>query len=267
MPETQAELLKRVFVVIPAFKEKRDIAKTLELVGREYAAGTVHGIIVVDDGSMDFNATSRAVNAEVRRLGLEKGAVKVVRHFFNRGKANAVLTGFKRARDQGATAIVTVDADTVDYPSDGIARMLSDLEKPGVDMVVAGNVQPNDRGISSFHPMSGQRAFQASAFNLYFEGNKTWRRLLDRRGYGLETSLNFLFEGRTVRSPVVFRTREPFRGSRRVERRITGEIARTLRLIDSLERSKAPKIGLDSRSRLSSFKVNVLRRLGAIRRK
>jgi glycosyltransferase involved in cell wall biosynthesis len=69
-------------------------------------------VIVVDDGSSD--ATARE---------LEGVGVVVIRHEANRGKAETLWTGFTRARELGADAVVTLDGDGQHRPED-IPRLL-----------------------------------------------------------------------------------------------------------------------------------------------
>jgi glycosyltransferase involved in cell wall biosynthesis len=94
-------------VVIPAYNEAATIR---ELAQR--ARSLVDLVIVVDDGSVDGTAKY-----------LEGLKVIVLRHERNRGKADALWTGFRRALELHATAIVTLDGDGQHNPGD-IPRLL-----------------------------------------------------------------------------------------------------------------------------------------------
>lgn len=94
-------------VVIPAYEE---VATIRDVAAR--ARALVPTVIVVDDGSRD--GTSEAL------AGLD---LIVLRHDANRGKADSLWTGFARALELGAAAIITLDGDGQHGPED-IPRLL-----------------------------------------------------------------------------------------------------------------------------------------------
>ena len=101
----------QVLAVVPAYQAERTVGTVVRglraKLGRE-------PVIVVDDGSTD--GTARAAE--------QAGAV-VVRHAENRGKGAALVSGLLRARELGADAVVTVDADG-QHPSEEAARVAVD---------------------------------------------------------------------------------------------------------------------------------------------
>ncbi|WP_018137736.1 MULTISPECIES: glycosyltransferase family 2 protein [unclassified Thioalkalivibrio] len=86
-----------VHALIPAHNEAPTIAAVV-------AATRAHvdRVLVVDDGSRDGTAD---------RVPTEPGVIEVLRLPENRGKANALWTGMQYALEQGADAIITLDAD------------------------------------------------------------------------------------------------------------------------------------------------------------
>ena len=86
---------EQVFVVIPAYNEGALIGRVVGEVRERYPR-----VVVVDDGSRD----ETALRAQ------EAGAV-VLRHPLNRGQGAALMTGIEYARRQGASCVVTFDAD------------------------------------------------------------------------------------------------------------------------------------------------------------
>ncbi|MGC4094258.1 MAG: glycosyltransferase family 2 protein [Polyangiaceae bacterium] len=102
----------KVAFVVPAYRAERTLAPVvaglLEGAKSLTAAGETP-VIVVDDGSNDATADV------ARQAGAE-----LLRHESNRGKGAALLTGFRHAAQQGARAVVTVDADGQHPPEQAI---------------------------------------------------------------------------------------------------------------------------------------------------
>ena len=89
---------KRVAVVVPAHDEEQLIATTLGGV-----PGFVDRIVVVDDGSSDATAE------RVRAFGDPR--VELVVHDRNRGVGAAIVTGYKRALEEGDDVVCVIAAD------------------------------------------------------------------------------------------------------------------------------------------------------------
>lgn len=94
--------------LIPAYNAAETIAPLVQELLRLWPA-PVSGVkvLVVDDGSTD----------ETAKHAQQAGA-NVLRHTHNRGKADALRTGFAEASRLGANAVVTLDADGQHLPSD-----------------------------------------------------------------------------------------------------------------------------------------------------
>ena len=111
----------RVAVVIPAFNEaatlREVVMRTLPYASR---------VIVVDDGSSD--ATSAVLH------GLP---VTVLRNAVNRGKAASLRRGMLCALDEGASAVVTLDADGQHEPEDIPRLVAMHLTRPQAIVVGA----------------------------------------------------------------------------------------------------------------------------------
>jgi glycosyltransferase involved in cell wall biosynthesis len=104
-------------IVVPAYNEEEAIREVITRV-KKICSGEDE-IIVVDDGSDDRTS----------EIALKTG-VKVLRHEKNMGKAIALKTGFRAAKND---VIVTIDADCT-YPPEEIPRLVKNLE--GRDLVV-----------------------------------------------------------------------------------------------------------------------------------
>ena len=83
-----------IIALIPAYEEGPRIGAVVEAARRHVP------VVVVDDGSTD-DTVARA----------EAAGATVIRQVLNAGKGAALRAGFRHALDQGAAAVVTLDAD------------------------------------------------------------------------------------------------------------------------------------------------------------
>jgi len=110
---------RQCVAVIPCFNEAPLIAALTADVGRH-----LPHIIVVDDGSTDGTARqAQAAGAEVIRLGR------------NSGKGAALQAGWRHARQQGFTWVLTMDGDGQHSPDD-IPKFLARAEHKAAALVV-----------------------------------------------------------------------------------------------------------------------------------
>lgn len=117
-----------VAVVIPALNEAATIVEVAT--GARAVCDTV---IVVDDGSSDGSA---ALIGEL--------PVTVIRHDATRGKAAALMAGFKAALARGAAAVVTLDGDLQHKPGD-IPRFVARAAASPETMIVGRRIARNGR--------------------------------------------------------------------------------------------------------------------------
>lgn len=109
-----------VWAVIPAFNERPTLRDVVTA-----ALAHVDALLVVDDGSTDGMADSVA-----------DLPVTVLRNETNRGKAPSLWRGLQAARQEGAGAVVTLDADG-QHPPEAIPRLL-DVHRRAPDTLVVG---------------------------------------------------------------------------------------------------------------------------------
>jgi glycosyltransferase involved in cell wall biosynthesis len=109
-------------VVIPAYNEEATLAAIVEKV-----LGIPHllEIIIVDDNSTDGTAQI------VQRLSEEHEAVRSVRHKKNRGKTEALKTGFSQTRGE---VVIVQDAD-LEYDPTEIAGVIKPILDGHADVV------------------------------------------------------------------------------------------------------------------------------------
>ena len=107
-----------VLIVIPAYNEKLTIGSVVVL-SKKYG-----DVLVVDDGSRD-------------RTGhiAEAAGAKVIRHPENRGKAQALKTGFLHALENSYDIVVTLDADGQHNPGE-IPRVMEPVLSGEADLVI-----------------------------------------------------------------------------------------------------------------------------------
>jgi glycosyltransferase involved in cell wall biosynthesis len=117
---------KSVAVVIPAFDEEKLIAATI--------AGVpvfVDRIVVVDDRSKDGTAAAAEALGDAR--------VEVLRHERNQGVGAAIVTGYKRTRDEGIDVTAVMAGDNQMDPAD-LETLVSPVARGEVDYAKANRL-------------------------------------------------------------------------------------------------------------------------------
>jgi polyprenyl-phospho-N-acetylgalactosaminyl synthase len=121
---------RAVWVVVAAFDEALVIGPIVsDLVRRTYR------VVVVDDGSRDATG----------QIALSAGAT-VITHPVNLGQGAALQTGIKFALQQGASCVVTFDADGQHRPSD-VPRLVEALAERGAAYALGSRFLGSPRGM------------------------------------------------------------------------------------------------------------------------
>jgi glycosyltransferase involved in cell wall biosynthesis len=152
-----------IVALIPGFNEAPRIGAVIE------AASAHLPVIVVDDGSTDRTA-------EVARTA---GAT-VIEQRPNQGKGAALRAGFRRALDDGADAVLTLDADGQHDPAEIPAFLGAWATEPRPDLVIGRRnfrAMPPARRLSN---VVGGRAF-SWAVGREIRDNQSGYRLVSRR--------------------------------------------------------------------------------------
>lgn len=190
-------------IIICAYNEEAWIGRTLDLI-REIRIKIP--IIVVNDGSTDHTV----------EIAEAKGA-RVISFPQNRGKANAFFAGLRSAVKQGATSVLTLDADMLRLDRRTMLQMIRLAEDATKErkkhMAVAAMQELIDVGKESI-PLaegtyySGLRAFSLPAMHALLVHRH--KKLV--RGFALEDFLNREFEikQRTELTHTLFVQRSPF---------------------------------------------------------
>ncbi|MEB2287577.1 MAG: glycosyltransferase family 2 protein [Anaerolineae bacterium] len=174
--------------VIAALNEDRFIGSVV-LKTRRY----VDQVIVVDDGSHDQTAAVA-----------EQAGALIIRHERNLGKAQAVNTGLRRAREMKAALVVLIDADGQHDPAE-IPTLLAPVEAGTADVVVGSRFLDVRSHIPRWRTW-GQRALTLAtnlASGVAITDSQSGFRALSRRaletlafrpegGFSLESEMQFL---------------------------------------------------------------------------
>jgi glycosyltransferase involved in cell wall biosynthesis len=169
-----------VIVLVPAYNEEKTIWKTIHLI--QATLLPVH-ILVVNDGSRDRTA-------EVAK----RNGVEVLSLRNNVGKARAVFAGMEIAIKRKPRAIVTLDADMLALPREGLEQLIQharlNTQKGAASMMVASVRE----GMAEDYRSSGIRSFS-------YEGVRHVLASPQRKtveGYALEKFLDGRFKGRAA---------------------------------------------------------------------
>jgi glycosyltransferase involved in cell wall biosynthesis len=111
-----------VSVVMPVFNEEKTLAKVIEKLLR---LPQLYEVIVVDDCSTDKTPEIAS------NLAAEHGQILVVRHSKNRGKTEALKTGFQRTRG----AIVVIQDADLEYDPEEIPSLIQPIVEGHADVV------------------------------------------------------------------------------------------------------------------------------------
>ncbi|NLG51760.1 MAG: glycosyltransferase family 2 protein [Chloroflexi bacterium] len=177
----------KIVAIVPVYNEERFIGSVV-LKTKEYAST----VLVVDDGSTDGTAAvAKAAGAEV------------IRHEQNQGKGAALNTGFHRARELAADAIVTLDGDGQHFPEE-LCLVIQPILDGQADIVVGSRYLENTSdvpqrrvwghrffnlitnqlsGVAVTDSQSGFRAFSRRALDALS---------LSSKGFSVESEMQFL---------------------------------------------------------------------------
>ena len=113
--------MKKILVLIPAFNAEKTISSLIHQIS---AFIPTKDILVVDDGSTD----------RTYQLAKESGA-NCLQHQKNKGKGEALKTGFEYAVEQGYSGVITLDADLQHDPK-FIPEFIKEAQKSTSDVLV-----------------------------------------------------------------------------------------------------------------------------------
>lgn len=113
---------KKFRMVVPVYNGLQDLDMFVERVPKPLR----RLLLFIDDGSTDGTGN-----------WLEKSGYEYIKHAVNRGKGAAILSGMKRAADEGKEFIITLDVD-LQHPPENLPEFISYPE----NVFVCGNRKP-----------------------------------------------------------------------------------------------------------------------------
>jgi glycosyltransferase involved in cell wall biosynthesis len=113
--------------LIPAYNEEKNIEEVLRRVGK---TGIFSEIIVVNDGSKD-----RTAEVAEGLKNSSKTKITVLLHEKNKGKGEALKTGFEYVLKTNSVAAVIMDAD-MQYPPEQAEKIIEPIEGGRADFVM-----------------------------------------------------------------------------------------------------------------------------------
>lgn len=116
-----------VACLIPAYNEERNIEEVVESAGK---TGIFGEIVVVDDGSKDSTAEIAKKNSRN-----SKTKITLISHETNRGKGEALKTGFEYILKTDSDIAVIMDAD-MQYPPEQTPKIIEPIESGKADFVM-----------------------------------------------------------------------------------------------------------------------------------
>lgn len=161
--------------IIPAYNECGRICRVLSVL---LQAQFMDEIIVVDDGSTDGMAE------EVLRISQGNPHLKLIRHIVNRGKGQALLTGYQAST---SPVLLLLDADLINLSVQHVEALVRPVLSGQADMAIGlfqrGNIW-TDLSHRFMPWLSGQRCLRAGLIS-----DLPIRAV---QGYGFETCLTIL---------------------------------------------------------------------------
>lgn len=125
MSDINPQILKDVYLVVPAFNEEKTVSQIIEGI-----ADKGYNVILVNDGSSD-KTLDLAKKSKIKY----PNQIFVVSHVINRGLGAALKTGMVVALNKGAKYIVTFDADG-QHEIEDIPKVCKPLADGEADFVI-----------------------------------------------------------------------------------------------------------------------------------
>ncbi|SMC93654.1 DUF2062 domain-containing protein [Chryseobacterium sp. YR221] len=140
---------KKICILIPTYNNEKTLKRVIDGV-----LSYTGSIIIVNDGSTDSTPNILSQYPELTVITLPQ----------NKGKGNALKTGFRKAKESGCHYAITIDSDGQHYPDD-IPVFVEALLQEKEDILLIGNRNMSQDGI----PKKSSFGNRFSNFWFWFE--------------------------------------------------------------------------------------------------
>ena len=173
---------KKISCIIPAYNEGERIGAVLEALIKH---PLVSEIIVVDDGSID----------ETKEIVTRFDSVRLISHSANKGKAQAVATGLREAKEE---LVMFIDADLLGLSPDDITALIQPVLTGITDVTISLRINtPGLWRLIGLDYISGERVIKKDLFVDNIEKLKRLPR------FGIEPFINKLIIAQNCKIKVV----------------------------------------------------------------
>ncbi len=169
-------MVEKVIAIVPAYNEERHIRLVIQSLQESVKAGVISDFIIVANGCKDLTY----------RKAVTWGAKTINLPIANKG--NAFIEGVKWANKQGASTIVTIDADAEKFAPSAIEHLARPVLLKRTPMSISGFVYKNSVSYPEY--VSGFRAISMNALKPILAGNRDWINSFTPGKYSLEVGLN-----------------------------------------------------------------------------
>ena len=175
IPETQPDTKPGLTAIVPAYNECDRIGNVLSIL---LQVNVIDEVIVVDDGSTD------GMSSVVAKISQENPRLKLVRHKVNRGKGQAILTGWRASH---SPVLLLLDADLINLTAQHVDALVQPVLSGDAEMTI---------GLFQHGYIFTDLSHRATP---WLSGQRCLRAVLMKRlpvqalqGYGFETCLTIL---------------------------------------------------------------------------
>lgn len=167
----------KVSAIVPAYNEENYIYNNLKTLTESHY---IDEVICINDGSTDNTLKQIKKIKSVKLINLKK----------NYGKAYAISKGIKKSKGD---VIVFFDADLSGLNDNHIKKLVYPLLKKKYDGVIGYPCfNKLDKFDKLFKPLTGERAYFKKDIEKHLKK-------IEKKGYGLELYLNYLFRDKKVK--------------------------------------------------------------------
>lgn len=167
---------EKVIAIVPAHNEEKNIRLVIDSLKDSVRAGVISDFVVVANGCRD-KTYSKSVTRGANTLKMPVG-----------NKGAAFIQGVKWAHKQGASMVVTIDADAERFAPSAVEHLIRPVLEKKTPMSISRFVYKN--GFEFPAHLSGFRAISMGALKPILASNRDWVGSFTMAKYSLETALN-----------------------------------------------------------------------------